>query len=65
PKLNQACRIIWVLVNEVKQIRLNLAISFAALPQGPSGMSPDAVAELLGPFIRDALAEGDADAAAA
>lgn len=44
---------------------VRLAISFAALPQGPSGMTPDAVAELLGPFIRDALAEGDADAAAA
>lgn len=60
----------WPEVEERKALLLaesvvRLAISFAALPQGPSGMSPDAVAELLGPFIRDALAEGDADAAAA
>ncbi len=60
----------WPGVEERKALLLaesvvRLAISFAALPQGPSGMSPDAVAELLGPFIRDALAEGDADAAAA
>lgn len=44
---------------------VRLAISFAVLPVGPSGMSPDAVAELLGPFIRDALAEGGAEEAAA
>lgn len=37
---------------------VRLAISFATLPQSPAGMSPDAVAELLGPFISDALAEG-------
>ncbi|MFA9270427.1 MAG: TetR family transcriptional regulator [Baekduiaceae bacterium] len=60
----------WPGVEERKALLLaesvvRLAISFAALPQGPSGMSPDAVAELLGPFLRAALAEGDADAAAA
>ncbi|MGK2937514.1 MAG: TetR family transcriptional regulator [Solirubrobacteraceae bacterium] len=60
----------WPGVEERKALLLaesvvRLAISFAALRQGPSGMSPDAVAELLGPFIRDALAEGDAGAAAA
>jgi AcrR family transcriptional regulator len=36
---------------------VRLAISFAALPQGPSGMTPDAVAEILGPFIAQAIAE--------
>lgn len=36
---------------------VRLAISFATLPEGPAHMTPDAVAELLGPFIRDALAE--------
>ncbi|MBJ7521952.1 MAG: TetR family transcriptional regulator [Solirubrobacteraceae bacterium] len=60
----------WPNVAERKALLLaesvvRLAISFAALPQGPSGLSPDTVAELLGPFIRDALAEGDANAAAA
>lgn len=47
---------------------VRLAISFAALPQGPSGMTPDAVAEILGPFIAQAIAEAhapDAGAAAA
>ncbi len=60
----------WPGVEERKALLLaesvvRLAISFATLPQGPSGLSPDTVAELLGPFIRDALAEGDANAAAA
>ncbi|MBJ7332695.1 MAG: TetR family transcriptional regulator [Solirubrobacteraceae bacterium] len=44
---------------------VRLAISFAVLPQGPAGITPDSVAELLGPFIRDAVAEGDSGAAAA
>lgn len=43
---------------------VRLAISFATLPQGPAGMDPDSVAELLGPFVRDALAEAAQDAAA-
>jgi AcrR family transcriptional regulator len=36
---------------------VRLAISFAALPQSPTGLTPPAVAELLGPFIEAALAE--------
>jgi AcrR family transcriptional regulator len=34
---------------------VRLAISYAALPAGPAGMSGAAIAELLGPFVRDAL----------
>lgn len=36
---------------------VRLAISFAALPHSPAGLTPPAVAELLGPFIDAALAE--------
>ena len=36
---------------------VRLAISFAALPESPSGMTPRAVAQLLGPFITEALEE--------
>ncbi len=35
---------------------VRLAISFAALPHSPTGLTPPAVAELLGPFIEEALA---------
>lgn len=34
---------------------VRLAISSAALPTGPAGMTGDAVARLLGPFVREAL----------
>jgi AcrR family transcriptional regulator len=34
---------------------VRLAISYAALPAGPAGMTGEAVARLLGPFVRDAL----------
>jgi len=35
---------------------VRLAISFAALPESPTGLLPPSVAELLGPFIEEALA---------
>ena len=34
---------------------VRLAISYAALPSGPAGLTGDAVARLLGPFVREAL----------
>jgi AcrR family transcriptional regulator len=34
---------------------VRLAISYAALPTGPARMTGAAIAELLGPFVRDAL----------
>jgi AcrR family transcriptional regulator len=34
---------------------VRLAISYAALPSGPAGMNGAAIAELLGPFVREAL----------
>jgi hypothetical protein len=35
---------------------VRLAISYAALPTGPSGMTGRSVAELLGPYVQRALA---------
>lgn len=34
---------------------VRLAISYAALPAGPAGMTGEAIARLLGPFVREAL----------
>ena len=36
---------------------VRLAISYAALPAGPAAMTGAAIAELLGPFVREALGE--------
>jgi AcrR family transcriptional regulator len=36
---------------------VRLAISYAALPSGPAGMNGDAIARLLGPFVRQAIGE--------
>lgn len=36
---------------------VRLAISYAALPAGPAGMTGEAVARLLGPFVNEALAD--------
>lgn len=40
---------------------VRLAISYAALPTGPAGLSGDAVAQLLGPFVREAVSGGSSD----
>ena len=34
---------------------VRLAISYAALPAGPAGLTGDAIARLLGPFVREAV----------
>jgi len=36
---------------------VRLAISYAALPTGPAGLTGEAVAQLLGPFVREALGD--------
>jgi AcrR family transcriptional regulator len=36
---------------------VRLAISYAALPAGPAGMNGEAIAQLLGPFVREALGD--------
>ena len=37
---------------------VRLAISYAALPAGPAGLTGEAIARLLGPFVREALSDG-------
>lgn len=39
---------------------VRLAISFAALPTGPAGITADSVATLLGPYLERLVAEADA-----
>ena len=38
---------------------VRLAISYAALPTGPAGMTAASVATLLGPYLEQVVAEGE------
>ncbi len=48
----------------LSQCLVRLAISYAALPKGPSSMSAASVVTLLGPYIEQLVAQGAAQAAA-